>query len=378
MFCRECGVQLQEGARFCYVCGTPVVGRLAQSGQPGQSAEPQMRSARTGEQVQQFEVAAPEVAVPALSGDEPGAAVADALRPAQDSLKNAIDKTKGRSKRKVPLIVLVALALALAAGVAYAAYTICSSVLSSVGQGTGEGVVETASSVDAPVEYAIETKMVTVSTPDDPVMTPGKRADQVWEYPQISASVESDAVDKINQVILDVVESSKEKVESTSAYERVTTCDMRKISARVVNGVLVVYDSYQIQGWGPHGFYSNNGVAFDLVTGEQMTIAEAFGFSDEELSDATVKALQIWESNQTGSHSNPSEHAADGIAKHSQYLSNVVSNFEKDTPFVADDEGIWYLPDDYDLRPAYRGGRVCVVDFSDEGGFLVGSEARNG
>ena len=374
MFCRECGAQLQEGARFCHACGAPVAGLDAQTEHP---AESQTCFERDDERVQRLETATPESSRPATVGYESGATFADAPGFAQDSLKSAVDKTKGRSRRKVPLIVLVTLVLALAAGVAYAAYTICSNILSSASHGAGEEAVEAVFPAESPVEYAVETKMVTVSTPDDPIMTPGKRVDQVWEYPQISASVESEAVDKINKAILDVVESSKEKVESTSAEERTTTCDMRKISARVVDGVLVVSDCYQLQAWGAHGSYSNNGVAFDLATGEQMSIAEAFGFGDEELSDATVKALQIWESNQTSSHSNPSKYAADRIATYSQRFSKYVSDFEKDSPFTADDEGVWYLPGDYELRPAYRGGRVCVVDFSDEGGFLVGSEGGN-
>ena len=366
MFCRECGAQLQEGACFCYVCGTPVAWQGIQAEQ----------FERADERAQQFEPSASETFRVATVGYEPGATFADAPGLAQDSLKNAVDKTKGRSRRKVPLVVLVTLVLALAAGVAYAAYTICSNILSSVSQGTGEGAVGAVFFAEAPVEYAVETKTVTVSTPDDPIMTPGKRADQVWEYPQIRASVESEAVDKINKAILDVVESSKEKVESTSAYERVTTCDMRKISARVVNGVLVVSDYYQLQAWGAHGSYSNNGVAFDLDTGEQMTIAGAFGFTDEELSDATVKALQIWESNQdSSSRSNPSKYVADRIATYSQRFSKYVSDFEKDSPFIADDEGIWYLPGDYELRGAYRGGRICVVDFTSDDDSLVGKES---
>ena len=106
-FCANCGKQLAEEARFCTSCGT-AVGADA-------SAE-QGASVGQGFSQPTFAVAAQGAASSALA--------ADAAKPA--SFKAAMDSTKARGKRRMPVIVLVALALALTSAIALAAHYIYS------------------------------------------------------------------------------------------------------------------------------------------------------------------------------------------------------------------------------------------------------------
>ena len=86
MFCANCGKQLADEVRFCTSCGVPV------------------------ERAESFGELA----------DGVGAGAAGAAKPA--NFKAAMDSTKARGKRRMPVIVLVALALALTSAIAFAAH----------------------------------------------------------------------------------------------------------------------------------------------------------------------------------------------------------------------------------------------------------------
>lgn len=96
-----------------------------------------------------------------------------------ETLRGAVNATKHRSRRRVPMVVLVALAMALAAGTAYAAYRVYTDVWLPAQQTQNEQTVE------APEEitYSVETRSMDVSVPIDPYDAPGKREAQKWYYP---------------------------------------------------------------------------------------------------------------------------------------------------------------------------------------------------
>ena len=112
MFCEHCGKELREDVRYCKYCG-----EKAQSIK-GSAPKPE-----------------PSVAVPAeASATIPGGASggkrdsATISRGASSgstvaaSLQKAIGDTKRNSRRRMPLIVLIALALTLATTIAFAAH----------------------------------------------------------------------------------------------------------------------------------------------------------------------------------------------------------------------------------------------------------------
>lgn len=82
MFCAECGNELEEDARFCTKCGA--------STDEARTSKPESESG---------------------------------------TLKAAIEATKHRSRRRVPLVLLIAFALALVTGVAYAAFWVYTEVV---------------------------------------------------------------------------------------------------------------------------------------------------------------------------------------------------------------------------------------------------------
>ncbi len=117
-FCTNCGTELKGFEAYCPSCGKEV-NKLA-----GNSANAnQVNLSPNGESV--------------------------------NGLASAVSSTKQRSRRKVPLIVLVALAMALAAGTAYAAYMIIS------GEIAIPGVVQQREQNEATIEQpprVVETK----------------------------------------------------------------------------------------------------------------------------------------------------------------------------------------------------------------------------
>ncbi len=96
MYCRQCGHELESDALFCTQCGASV------------KAAPQRQAATAAVAVEEGHDGSP---------DEPV------------SLKAAMDETKERSKRRIPLVVLVALILALVAGVAFGAYYVYDTII---------------------------------------------------------------------------------------------------------------------------------------------------------------------------------------------------------------------------------------------------------
>lgn len=141
MYCRQCGSEISNEAKFCNFCGTRTVSpsnrtngilcdsEVKQTGYAQGSTnadsiipiesndlgiEPQTTA--NNDRIKS--------AVPPAANDELDRAInanaATATR--SNNLKAAVVQNKKRSRRRIPMIVLVALALALATSVAYAAY----------------------------------------------------------------------------------------------------------------------------------------------------------------------------------------------------------------------------------------------------------------
>lgn len=221
-----------------------------------------------------------------------------------ETLRGAVNATKHRSRRRVPMVVLVALAMALAAGTAYAAYRVYTDVWLPAQQNQNEQVVEAPEeTVEAPEEitYSVETRSMDVSVPVDPYDAPGKREAQKWYYPHIEASTQSDAVDKINAALEESMRSDVGKTNAApDAAEDmggaiVFICQYRSITLTYIdNDIVCVRDQRYDTGWGPHGSTTVTGCAYSLETGDPIDPVSAFGLTPEQAKSAVADAVTAY------------------------------------------------------------------------------------
>lgn len=221
-----------------------------------------------------------------------------------ETLRGAVNATKHRSRRRVPMVVLVALAMALAAGTAYAAYRVYTDVWLPAQQNQNEQVVEAPEeTVEAPEEitYSVETRSMDVSVPVDPYDAPGKREAQKWYYPHIEASMQSDAVDKINAALEESMRSDVEKTNAAPDTAKdmggaiVFICQYRSITLTYIdNDIVCVRDQRYDTGWGPHGSTTVTGCAYSLETGDPIDPVSAFGLTPEQAKSAVADAVTAY------------------------------------------------------------------------------------
>ena len=285
MYCTKCGAKLPRDARFCMNCGKPVAAIA-----PAKAAASTASSGK----------AAAPAAVPAKTAEPTGASSSSQNNPSSEqseTLRGAVNATKHRSRRRVPMVVLVALAMALAAGTAYAAYRVYTDVWLPAQQNQNEQTVE------APEEitYSVETRSMDVSVPVDPYDAPGKREAQKWYYPHIEASAQSDAVDKINAALEESMRSDVEKTNAApDAAEDmggaiVFICQYRSITLTYIdNDIVCVRDQRYDTGWGPHGSTTVTGCAYSLETGDPIDPVSAFGLTPEQAKSAVADAITAY------------------------------------------------------------------------------------
>lgn len=341
MYCTKCGAKLPRDAKFCMNCGKPVAAIVpakvvelkaspANAAVPTKVVEPAGVSAKTTAPAAASAKVAESKAVPAKAA-EPAASSEEAAAPAASSakavmsafaseaadaggndasskhpetLRGAVNATKHRSRRRVPMVVLVALAMALAAGAAYAAYRVYTDVWLPAQQTQNEQIVEAPEeTVETPEEitYSVETRSMDVSVPVDPYNAPGKREAQKWYYPHIEASTQSDAVDKINAAL---EESMRTDVEKTNAAPDtaedmggaiVFICQYRSIALTYIdNDIVCVRDQRYDTGWGPHGSTTVTGCAYSLKTGDPVDPISAFGLTPEQAKSAVADAVTAY------------------------------------------------------------------------------------
>lgn len=221
----------------------------------------------------------------------------DASPKRPETLRGAVNATKHRSRRRVPMVVLVAPAMALAAGTAYAAYRVYTDVWLPAQQAQNEQTVE------APEEitYSVETRSMDVSVPVDPYDAPGKREAQKWYYPHIEASTQSDAVDKINAALEESMRSDVEKTNAAPDTAKdmggaiVFICQYRSITLTYIdNDIVCVRDQRYDTGWGPHGSTTVTGCAYSLETGDPIDPVSAFGLTPEQAKSAVADAVTAY------------------------------------------------------------------------------------
>lgn len=365
MYCTKCGAKLPRDAKFCMNCGKPVsaivsakvvgpTGALAKAVNPvaasREAAAPAAAPAKTVVPAFASEVAdvgrhgASPSDHPSNVSSQNGSASFDSLQsdssfsdPSSESdafadepeksceagacgassalqedvspkrpetLRGAVNATKHRSRRRVPMVVLVALAMALAAGTAYAAYRVYTDVWLPAQQTQNEQIIEAPEeTVETPEEitYSVETRSMDVSVPVDPYDAPGKREAQKWYYPHIEASTQSDAVDKINAALEESMRSDVEKTNAApDAAEDmggaiVFICQYRSITLTYIdNDIVCVRDQRYDTGWGPHGSTTVTGCAYSLETGDPIDPVSAFGLTPEQAKSAVADAVTAY------------------------------------------------------------------------------------
>ena len=368
MYCTKCGAKLPRDARFCMNCGKPVA-----------AIAPEKAAASTASSGK----AAAPAAVPAKAAEPTGASLSSQNNPSSEqseTLRGAVNATKHRSRRRVPMVVLVVLAMALAAGTAYAAYRVYTDMWLPAQQAQNEQTVE------APEEitYSAETRSMDVSVPVDPYDAPGKREAQKWYYPHIEASTQSDAVDKINAAL---EESMRTDVEKTNAAPDaaedmggaiVFICQHRSITLTYIdNDIVCVRDQRYDTGWGPHGSTTVTGCAYSLKTGDPVDPVSAFGLTPEQAKSAVADAITAYLATDPSDLLSTSAVVKDItnmclIGPEAGSGIDVENPLEGCSHFYIASEGLVFATEDYQMGSYAYGRRELVVAPSDDSLAKVG------
>ena len=448
MYCTKCGAKLPRDARFCMNCGKPVAAIapakvVGSTGAPAKAANPvaasreaagpaaapakavvstfaseaadsgrndvsssdassngssQNDSASFGslQSDSSFsnpssESAAfadePEKSCEAGACDASSAPQSSALSKHPETLRGAVNATKHRSRRRVPMVVLVALAMALAAGTAYAAYRVYTDVWLPAQQTQNEQIIEAPEeTVEAPEEiiYSVETRSMDVSVPVDPYDAPGKREAQKWYYPHIEASTQSDAVDKINAALEESMRSDVEKTNAApDAAEDmggaiVFICQYRSITLTYIdNDIVCVRDQRYDTGWGPHGSTTVTGCAYSLETGDPIDPVSAFGLTPEQAKSAVADAVTAYLATDPSDILSTNAVVRD-ITNMCLMSPALGSGVDVENPldgcshFYIASEGLVFATEDYQMGSYAYGRRELVVAPSDDSLAKVG------
>ena len=366
MHCPVCGSVINDACRYCTVCGSPIEGADSRTEETPQSDSAASESAQAKGSTATDEPNDEDGASPSPKPkqDPTTAGRSDRTSAQPVTFSAAMDDTRKSSKRRMPLVIMLALAMALVAGTAFAAYQIYVNVIApmqnqAAEQPRGDESVAQTPAPEEPLTVDVEERRIIVSTMSDPYYGDGERTEATWIYPVLVGSRQSDAIDAINAFI-------EGKIEQDAAWTEGLNADNFMDDPEVgTPGVIVsrytgvtflsdryvcVFDAMHTTWWGAHGNAFNDAYLFDLETGEQAAVAQAAGVSEEELAaraDAAVRVFYNREGSDIYTVDEAVEHALEGT----YYLA---------------DEGVILATDDYALGSyAYGRRNIVVIPFDD-------------
>ena len=366
MHCPVCGSVINDACRYCTVCGSPIEGADSRTEETPQSDGAASESAQAKGSTATDEPNGEDGASPSPEPkQDPTTAGRNDRASAQPvTFSAAMDDTRKSSKRRMPLVIMLALAMALVAGTAFAAYQIYVNVIApmqnqAAEQPRGDESAAQTPVPEEPLTVDVEERRIIVSTMSDPYYGDGERTEATWIYPVLVGSRQSDAIDAINAFI-------EGKIEQDAAWTEGLNADNYMDDPEVgTPGVIVsrytgvtflsdryvcVFDAMHTTWWGAHGNAFNDAYLFDLETGEQAAVAQAAGVSEEELAaraDAAVRVFYNREGSDIYTVDEAVEHALEGT----YYLA---------------DEGVILATDDYALGSyAYGRRNIVVIPFDD-------------
>lgn len=366
MHCPVCGSVINDACRYCTVCGSPIEGADSRTEETPQSdgaasERAQAKGSTATDEPNGEDGASPS---PEPKQDPTTAGRNDRASAQPVTFSAAMDDTRKSSKRRMPLVIMLALAMALVAGTAFAAYQIYVNVIApmqnqAAEQPRGDESAAQTPVPEEPLTVDVEERRIIVSTMSDPYYGDGERTEATWIYPVLVGSRQSDAIDAINAFI-------EGKIEQDAAWTEGLNADNYMDDPEVgTPGVIVsrytgvtflsdryvcVFDAMHTTWWGAHGNAFNDAYLFDLETGEQAAVAQAAGVSEEELAaraDAAVRVFYNREGSDIYTVDEAVEHALEGT----YYLAN---------------EGVILATDDYALGSyAYGRRNIVVIPFDD-------------
>ncbi len=126
MHCPVCGSVINDACRYCTVCGSPIEGADSRTEETPQSDGAASESAQAKGSTATDEPNGEDGASPSPEPkQDPTTAGRNDRASAQPvTFSAAMDDTRKSSKRRMPLVIMLALAMALVAGTAFAAYQI--------------------------------------------------------------------------------------------------------------------------------------------------------------------------------------------------------------------------------------------------------------
>ena len=355
MHCPVCGSVINDACRYCTVCGSPIECADSRTEETPQSdgaasERAQAKGSTATDEPNGEDGASPS---PEPKQDPTTAGRNDRASAQPVTFSAAMDDTRKSSKRRMPLVIMLALAMALVAGTAFAAYQIYVNVIApmqnqAAEQPRGDESAAQTPVPEEPLTVDVEERRIIVSTMSDPYYGDGERTEATWIYPVLVGARQSDAIDAINAFI-------EGKIEQDAAWTEGLNADNYMDDPEVgTPGVIVsrytgvtflsdryvcVFDAMHTTWWGAHGNAFNDAYLFDLETGEQAAVAQAAGVSEEELAaraDAAVRVFYNREGSDIYTVDEAVEHALEGT----YYLA---------------DEGVILATDDYALgRPNRR------------------------
>ncbi len=359
MYCIHCGNKLEESAKFCTRCGAQA-DRSATN-----NASKTLSNNETSDTDSVDAESVSEVSSEATDTQTASEAESSLQNDSESStLKAAIASSRRRSLRRMPVIIIVALALALLSSIAYAAYYVYTEIYlpqqeAQQKEQQEEGQEEENQSAELEPTYSSEAITVTVNISEE--AEDFYTGSIEWTYVQFSSSVDNEALDALNAQIKEDFEQTVTNAENWSldAEDYVELTISQDSVVTYLNGnIASVRTSAYETNLGPHGWESYKNAIYDLEEGKQITPIEYFDIDEETLYEWTRSALITWIANNQDeidldiSTASGQEYFEDNLAV---YIKNMNSQY-----YLTED-GLVVCTNDYDLGSYASGRREIIV-----------------